>query len=820
MEFAPRPEQMDDPLVVDWVVEALKLANEARDIGRASQLARLLNDEVLHRVLFDRGPTARFLLLEAAPADRLASVAAELLDRWTGWTDGSVPMVARSLAEHVPDELCRQLVDLLDEKGPSVCLNHVLEGIAALGPRASEVLPGALERVAARFEPERMPAAVCAAIKAGDPDAAVDVLCALATSESADPISVTDAVDDALAEAFSLLAPEAPYYDHFRDVQRGETDLWLQDMGMLFEPDAPLSELDDIVVEFPSGEDDDPTGEEGGRWLAEAEELLPGGAPEPPVVRFARRLSRELGGFAPHTDQLVAAFVLGAVAAAHTRETFDEVGSWSPEDLIELMTVDLALNPALDALASALDRMPPAHQVFLLTGADRVARGYGSVTVAQLMGRAGLPQLVLPLIHAMGADSVAAEAAGMALVRLGEVAERELLACWELLDSSQQIYGDEVLAQVGGDATVELLLHRLPEIKGDALELDSWCHLALMLPDERLVDALEGQLLRGLPAVEEAYVTLCALLDRSSDTVDRLRDKLERGRTRAEEATERLLAGEFPGPRETVSLDLRCPDCDEVCRHELRRVVIAINDPEAGPYIGDDITCPACGGDGPFEADGAMSQIGLMASLLPMLGPGGGNGAAGPVRHVNAHQSDGREAAPITTVKAYRARLAERPDSIPDLVGLGNIYSNLGPARLAVSCYERALELDPGTVEAATGLAELVEDDGDRRGAFDVMRRAHAARSSWRYHRLEKGTSRAMAEESFEALYNDLAETLGEPPLPRKPGRVRAAPGSLKQMDMLTSPAAPIRRGPKVGRNDPCPCGSGKKYKKCCLKKG
>ncbi|MEK7847195.1 MAG: SEC-C metal-binding domain-containing protein, partial [Nitrospinota bacterium] len=24
------------------------------------------------------------------------------------------------------------------------------------------------------------------------------------------------------------------------------------------------------------------------------------------------------------------------------------------------------------------------------------------------------------------------------------------------------------------------------------------------------------------------------------------------------------------------------------------------------------------------------------------------------------------------------------------------------------------------------------------------------------------------------------------------------------------------REGKKVGRNDPCPCGSGKKYKKCC----
>ena len=26
----------------------------------------------------------------------------------------------------------------------------------------------------------------------------------------------------------------------------------------------------------------------------------------------------------------------------------------------------------------------------------------------------------------------------------------------------------------------------------------------------------------------------------------------------------------------------------------------------------------------------------------------------------------------------------------------------------------------------------------------------------------------------------------------------------------------PIRSGPKIGRNEPCPCGSGKKYKKCC----
>ena len=34
------------------------------------------------------------------------------------------------------------------------------------------------------------------------------------------------------------------------------------------------------------------------------------------------------------------------------------------------------------------------------------------------------------------------------------------------------------------------------------------------------------------------------------------------------------------------------------------------------------------------------------------------------------------------------------------------------------------------------------------------------------------------------------------------------------------APSAPVKRdSAKVGRNDPCPCGSGKKYKDCCGKK-
>ena len=47
-----------------------------------------------------------------------------------------------------------------------------------------------------------------------------------------------------------------------------------------------------------------------------------------------------------------------------------------------------------------------------------------------------------------------------------------------------------------------------------------------------------------------------------------------------------------------------------------------------------------------------------------------------------------------------------------------------------------------------------------------------------------------------------------------------SAPSSpAPQVDQSSAPpisTTVVREAPKVGRNDPCPCGSGKKFKKCC----
>lgn len=44
-------------------------------------------------------------------------------------------------------------------------------------------------------------------------------------------------------------------------------------------------------------------------------------------------------------------------------------------------------------------------------------------------------------------------------------------------------------------------------------------------------------------------------------------------------------------------------------------------------------------------------------------------------------------------------------------------------------------------------------------------------------------------------------------------------PEDISDVERLLNPSSPIRIETKVNRNDPCPCGSGKKYKKCCMNK-
>ena len=68
-----------------------------------------------------------------------------------------------------------------------------------------------------------------------------------------------------------------------------------------------------------------------------------------------------------------------------------------------------------------------------------------------------------------------------------------------------------------------------------------------------------------------------------------------------------------------------------------------------------------------------------------------------------------------------------------------------------------------------------------------------------------------------ESLYvNCVMNGIGHPKLSQWKSLIEEVEKhSLDEQPLLVT--QPVQTGDKVGRNDPCPCGSGKKYKKCCL---
>ncbi|MBT9588953.1 YchJ family protein [bacterium] len=69
---------------------------------------------------------------------------------------------------------------------------------------------------------------------------------------------------------------------------------------------------------------------------------------------------------------------------------------------------------------------------------------------------------------------------------------------------------------------------------------------------------------------------------------------------------------------------------------------------------------------------------------------------------------------------------------------------------------------------------------------------------------------------TFEADFEGLAKSSRGPGTHRETSQFRKEDGRWL---FLRGKQNPLRQAPKAGRNDPCPCGSGKKFKKCCLPK-
>ena len=151
----------------------------------------------------------------------------------------------------------------------------------------------------------------------------------------------------------------------------------------------------------------------------------------------------------------------------------------------------------------------------------------------------------------------------------------------------------------------------------------------------------------------------------------------------------------------------------------------------------------------------------------------------------------------IAEIMAKLTAAIAQDDRLIDYIELARINRIVGRLRKAKGYYQQVYEKMPNAIEAGLGLAFIEVAKDSYEVAFKILRELLDKQDKWYFYRPDKMKPGKICKE-FVQLYNNLHQHL-----------------SIKSHPPLDMSA--FDKYQNIGRNDPCLCGSGKKYKKCCL---
>ena len=132
------------------------------------------------------------------------------------------------------------------------------------------------------------------------------------------------------------------------------------------------------------------------------------------------------------------------------------------------------------------------------------------------------------------------------------------------------------------------------------------------------------------------------------------------------------------------------------------------------------------------------------------------------------------------------------------------------------------MKIDMREVERVMLLRSVDSRWMDHIDAMDQLRdgigyRAYSGKNPVTEYQIEAGhmfeeLNHLIREDTVRRVYQTKIQVTPERVQTAKPTEARVAGDGPRQ-------PRPVRAAAKIGRNDPCPCGSGKKYKNCCMLK-
>lgn len=777
--------KLDDPIIMTWALHRYRNARvQSPELCRSMEEA-WFDDLTLHRWIDAEDDDVLTTLFRILPVKRVSNLKTTVLERWKTWSGPLAHQATPILLESPLEDVIPLFIEHIEGGLPDASKTlAVIDSLVGL-PKSMglELLRGITRGVSdlenGRFLKNSLLEALLRPTVELDPSGLVSLtkMCVSAWDVGEDDARhLSEAVCSALFDGKAL-------FKNAMDLKEGESAQTFRSLRPLFISGAPLEECDRILTKT------DPWPDALG--LLEKHRTTSAAT----TVAFSvMEIIRSMEGVG---DGDMACFAVAAVLSAFECDEID-ADKLSVEEMLDILTLDLSENRHFKVLMERLRSFESKDvAVSVNERMPMIMNTWGEIHLANLAGELRLIDTIPILIDCLGRErgDFLCEAAQEALVRMGEPAQLALIAQWDELDSAQKIFGRGVLEQIGGQHASAFAIERFQELFHD--DMEGWCRLAEAAPDERTIDLLEPEVRRKQSLIDETFYRLCVLTGRGHENLEDIRGRVMENRRRVRERLSDFITGDFRGLQDTVTLALKCERCGDVNRYEVKDIVVGTSKSTPPFFIGDEFPCASCGEWPDFELT-TEAVLGLMATMMMMTAKErADHEPKGPLRIVDVSYRWEQRPAPEVMAE-LKAAVASDPDSINDHLRLGRMQYVFGRPNRAAEFYGRVLEMEPDCMEAGLGLAHVLADTGKQEDAYDRLCTMLERKGKWRFFRVDELPPAGLAAD-FVELYNERQTAL-----------------AIHDRPLLH--ASFLGGNRKVGRNDPCPCGSGKKYKKCCLK--
>ena len=777
--------KLNDPILMDWALDRYRQASKGHSHRQKAMEQAWFDELTLRRWLNSGDQETLNRLFVHLPEELFANLGQAIGERWSDWGGNLAYHSAPVLARYQPNlawkcfaepkgRQRRDFESILGIIRSLTVLPHD-DGLHLLKAITQQILTSTEDG----FTRELMLSELVPASLAIDRVVALEIV-----KVQLKDISRERDWNQLLDQVARSLVGHSIYRQLASDIHKGETQQSFQQLEVFFGKDAPLEQLDQLSQERANLDD---LTEFMARFLDEQDRT---------IVQLIVETTRSKR-FAERRDT-IAGFLIGVIAAACECKTPD-IANISLQEAVQLLASDLAEPRHFEALLARL-RMFDREEVtpVLVEFIERERCTYGSVWVAKAMGQLGWDTFITPLTAAMCEDcgDFLCEAAKEALIRIGELAQNYMIHHWDSLDSSQRIYGLSVIKAVGGEPAALFAFVRYDELFQD--DQENWCQLALSVPDRRSLELLEQHLPRKQRLFDETFYQMARLLEVAHPDLESIAERVRKAQADMQAHRAAMRRGDWFN--QTLMLELECPECGDSNEYDVQHVAVNADSKGADLILADEFPCASCGHWVDFEFTSG-AHLAISAELLKLAADGDkGLADQSKVLIMSEVLYNGQRLPVGEVISRCKIAVANNPDSIADWLRLGLCYHQvLSRPRHGLDYAERALVLEPNAVEAVVQKADAMAIQGDEAAAFQLLDQALASKECWRFFLTDVANPAQFAAQ-FAHLYNELLRALG-----------RADRASLH--------ASFLGASKKVGRNDPCPCGSGKKYKKCCLAK-